>query len=247
MVTHAKSAIGKWPAAAAIALTLAVASPQYATAFDELSDLNQGQFQTLVENVGAVTHYKAIAPAEPLGIIGFDVALELSSTDIDSNVFDIASGGSIDSSQVLLPRLHVHKGLPFGLDLGASLAVIPETDLMALGAEIRYAFLPGSTITPAVAVRAHYSFVKGVQELDLNNAGIELTISKGFLMLTPYAGIGAIRTSAEANDIATLSDESASLEKVYVGLNINLGFNFGIEADRTGDNTTYSVKAGLRF
>ena len=60
-------------------------------------------------------------------------------------------------------------------------------------------------------------------------------------------GIGAIRTSGSANGVAGLNDESVNQEKVYVGLNINLGFNFGVEADRTGDFNTYSIKAGLRF
>lgn len=244
---HAKSTVVKWLAASVIPAALAVVNPAKAADFDQLSDLGQQQFKTLVENLGAVTHYKAIAPAEPLGLIGFDVALELSSTDLNSTILDIASGGSIDQGQFLLPRLHVHKGLPFGIDLGASVAAVSDTDLMALGAELRYAFLEGSTITPAVAIRAHYSLVQGADELDINNAGVELTISKGFLMLTPYAGIGAIRTSGSVNDVAGVNDESVSMEKVYVGLNVNLGFNFGVEADRTGDYSTYSIKAGLRF
>lgn len=244
---RAKSTTGKLLAATVIPAALAAANPAQATDFDQLLDLGQQQFEALVENVGAVTHYKAIAPAEPLGIIGFDVALELSATDIDGDIFDIASGGSIDESQFFLPRLHVHKGLPFGIDLGASLAVVPTTDIIALGAELRYAFLKGSIITPAVAARVHYSVIQGVDELDVDNSGVELTISKGFLMFTPYAGIGAIRTSGSANGVAGLNDESVNQEKVYVGLNINLGFNFGVEADRTGDFNTFSIKAGLRF
>ena len=230
-----------------LASAMLIINPAKATDLDELQALGQGQFRTLVENVGAATHYKALAPAEPLGLIGFDVALELSVTEIDEEIFDIASGGSFDLSRFLLPRLHVHKGLPFGIDLGAFLTTIPDTDFTALGAELRYAFLEGSTLTPAVAVRAHYSLVEGVDELDLNNTGVELTVSKGFLFLTPYAGIGTIRTSGTPNDVAGLSKESVDQEKVYVGVNINLGFNVGIEADRTGDYTTFSLKTGFRF
>lgn len=224
-------------------------APGAATAsdLDSLQDLAQQQFKILVENTGAATHYKAIAPAEPLGLVGFDVALELSVTDINKEVFDIASAGGYDLSRFVVPRIHVHKGLPFGIDIGAFYTAIPDTDFKAMGGELRYAILEGSSITPAVAIRGHYSVIQGIDELDLNSAGVELTVSKGVLMLTPYAGIGMIRTTGTPNDIAGLVEESVDMEKVYVGLNVNLGLNFGAEIDRTGEYTTYSLKAGLRF
>lgn len=232
---------------AALSSLLLVPLQARATDLDQLQSLGQRQFQTLVENVGAATHYKAISSAEPLGVIGFDVAIELSVTDIDEEIFDIASGGSYELSRFLLPRLHVHKGLPFGVDLGAFYTAIPGTDFKALGAEVKYAFLEGSTLTPAVAARAHYSVIQGVDELDLTNVGLELSVSKGFLMLTPYAGIGVVRTTGTPNDVPGLSEESVDLEKVFVGVNFNLGFNIGLEADRTGEYTTFSLKSGIRF
>ena len=242
-----KSLQGAMLSFAALSSLLVGSQQARATDLDDLQSLGQRQFQTLVENVGAATHYKAISSAEPLGVIGFDVAVELSVTEIDDEIFDIASGGSFELSRFLLPRIHVHKGLPFGVDLGAFYTAIPDTDFKALGAELKYAFLEGSTLTPAVAFRAHYSVIQGVDELDLTNAGLELSISKGFLMLTPYAGIGVVRTTGTPNDVPELREESVDLEKVYVGMNINLGFNVGIEADRTGDYTTFSLKTGLRF
>jgi len=211
-----------------VSVALAMATkPARATDFDTLSILSPNQFESLVENLGAATHYKALAPAEPLGLIGFDIALELSATEIDDDLFDIASGGDFGVSRFFLPRLHLHKGLPFGIDIGASIAAIPETDFQLLGAELRYAILRGSVLTPAVALRGTYSFTTGVDELDITNTGLELSISKGFVFLTPY--------------------EDVNLEKAYVGININLGFNLGFEIDRTGDFTTFSGKAGIRF
>jgi len=35
---------------------------------------------------------------------------------------------------------------------------------------------------------------------------------------------------------------------VYAGLNVNLGLiNLAVEADRTGDATSYGLKGGVRF
>lgn len=217
-----------------------------ADSLDELELLTQGEFKTLSENVAAASHYKSITPAEPLGVLGFDVALELSSTDIDSDLFDKASAGGYDLGSFLVPRLHVHKGLPFNLDLGASLTAIPDTDFKVFGAELRYAILEGGIATPALAIRLTHSKITGVDEFDMDSTGAEVSISKGFAILTPYAGAGVVRTNSDPN-VGVLLDESFSQKKIYAGLNISLGLNFGLEVDVTGDYTTYSAKAGLRF
>ncbi|MGQ7845030.1 hypothetical protein ACUNV4_11175 [Granulosicoccus sp. 3-233] len=212
-----------------------------------LGNLDQTRFEELAENLGAATHYKSVTPAEGLGIIGFDVGFSLSSSDIDSELFDDASEGSFDASDFNLARVQVHKGLPFGLDIGASIARGIDNDATVLGAELRYALLDGGIVSPAVGLRASYSQMEGIDDLDVNNAALELSISKGFLVLTPYAGIGIVRTKADPAAETGLMEESVDLEKLYVGLTINLGLAVTLEADQTGDINTYTAKAGIRF
>ncbi len=233
------------PATVWMATALSVTTAR-ADTLDNLGVLTQAQFLVLSENMGAATHYKSIAPAEPLGVLGFDVALEVSSTDVDSTVFDLASDGGFELDTFLIPRLHVHKGLPFGLDVGASLTAIPDTDFKVIGAELRYAILEGTIATPALAVRATYSKVTGIDQIDFDTMGLELAVSKGFTILTPYAGVGYLRSNSEPG-VDGLADESFDQQKVFAGLSVNLGFNLGLEVDVTGDYTTYSVKGGLRF
>ena len=229
----------------------------HADTLASLGALQQSQFRTLSKNIAASVHYKGVTPAEALGVLGFDVGVGLGATDIDDDLFDLASEGDFDINYLLLPRLHVHKGLPFGFDIGATLGVVPGTDIQVLGAELRYALIDGGVATPAVGLRASYSRIEGADELDLNNAALDISISKGFLILTPYAGAGIVRSNANphvgaSNDSAAVSDgslqdETFDQKKVFVGINLNFGFNVTIEADRTGDYTTYSAKAGIRF
>lgn len=212
-----------------------------------LGNLDQSQFEELTENLGAATHYKGVTPAEPLGVIGFDVGLGLMSTDIDEDLFDLGSQGDFDGSGFNLARLQVHKGLPFGLDVGASIAQGIDNDATVLGAELRYNLINGGIVSPSLGVRASYSMVEGLDDLDVSNAALELTVSKGFLMLTPYAGIGIVRTTADPDEATGLAEEEVDLEKLYLGLTINLGLAITLEADQTGDLTSYSAKAGIRF
>lgn len=215
---------------------------------DSIGALSQGEFKTLTENLGAATSYKAVAPGETLGVIGIDVGVELSSTEIDDDVLDRASLGDADMDTLFIPKLHAHKGLPFGLDIGVSAGFIPDTDITVWGGELRYALLDGGVATPAIGLRGSYSRIEGQDDLDLSNAAVELAISKGFLMLTPYGGVGYVSTTGKPdNSYVNLDDETVDAGKVYVGLNVNLGVNLSFELDRTGDYTTYSAKAGLRF
>lgn len=216
---------------------------------DTLGSLSQQQFIRLAKNLSAATHYKSISPAEELGTFGLDIGAELSTTELDEPLFDEASGGSFGSDKLLVPRIHVHKGLPLGLDIGASLGKVGETDITLIGGELRYNLMHGNTLAPAVAIRASYSQLQGITDLDLNSAALELTVSKGFFMLTPYAGAGIVRTNANPNpeEPGELRADTFDQEKFYVGLTLNLGFAVTLEAEKTGDFQTYSAKAGLRF
>lgn len=236
------------------AATFAVtAAPQLAVAD---SELDFGRFSTitnkqdvfggLVKDLGAAVNYKSVAPAEPLGILGFDVGMEVSGTSVETTSLEELTSGDAPGT-LYVPKLHVHKGLPFGLDVGAFITSIPSSNIEVIGGELRYAIMEGSTVTPAIAVRGTYSQLSGVDDFDLNTTGLELSISKGFLMLTPYAGIGTVRYQGDTT-VSGLNKETITEKKYFLGLNFSLGLvNFAAETEQTGDNTTTSAKIGVRF
>jgi len=228
---------------------LLLASPlALAADIDSLNSLSQSQFRSFSKDMGAALSYKAVAPAEPLGVTGFDIGVEVSTTTLDnSKAYDLACGGCGDN-ELSIPKLHLHKGLPASLDVGLMLARVPGSNIKLSGAELRYAFLDGGAATPALALRATYSRLDGVDQLSLDTRGAELTISKGLAMFTPYAGVGQNWVSSRPASSTGLDNESFTQQKYYLGLNFNLGLlNFAVEGDRTGDSDTVSAKLGLRF
>lgn len=219
----------------------------HAESFDSLEALSQENFLLLSENIAAAIHYKGVGPAEPLGLIGFDLGIELSSTEIDEAVFDQASSGDFEPSQMLVPRVHVNKGLPFGLDVGVAVSAIPDTDIKVISGELRYALISGGALTPSVGVRASHAILQGMSEFDMTSSALEITASKGFLMLTPYIGAGIVKSTVTPNDLGELTEESFDQNKVFFGATINLGVALTLEADKTGDYQSYSAKLGFRF
>ncbi len=215
------------------------------TNFDQLSQLGQTEFALLAKDFVSAASYKAVSPAEPLGITGFDIGAELSVSQLQNA--GIWKKAGADISVFPMAKLHIHKGLPFNIDVGAALTAIPDSDIKLMGAEVRYAFLEGGVATPALAIRGAVTHLTGVNQLGLSTRSIELTASKGFVMFTPFIGVGKVWGDVTAH-VGGLQKESSSANKLFAGLNANFGLmNVAGEVDRTGENQTVSVKLGLRW
>lgn len=215
------------------------------TDFSQLKTLSQTEFNQLAKDFTAAGSYKAITPATPLGITGFDLGGEISVTQLDNSAVWKKAGANI--SALPMPKLHLTKGLPFNIDVGASLVAVPDSNIKLMGLEARYAIFEGGVASPAVGVRAAYSKLSGVDQLGFNAKSIELVASKGILMVTPYIGVGRVWGSVTPN-IGSLQKASPTSSKVFAGINANFGlFNLAGEVDRIGNNDTVSVKLGFRW
>jgi len=230
-----------------VASLLAVSLPVAAKDIN-IQPLNQGEFRALSEDLGAALSYKPLTPTAPLGITGFDVGIAVTDTKLQNSAVFAKAGADISNAAV--PSLRVHKGLPFGIDVGVMVGAVPSTNIKLYGGELRYAIVSGGVAMPAIGIRGSYTKLTGVDQLDFDTKGLDLSISKGFLMFTPYAGIGKVWVASAPKDIptSTPTKESLSLNKVFVGINMNFGLtNLAFEGDRTGEATSYGAKLGFRF
>lgn len=225
--------------------TLAIAQPAMAGNIDISQLANQSEFRNVSEDLGSALSYKGVIPAEPLGITGFDLGIEVTQTDLakSASLWNALSGSDI--SKLYVPKLHVTKGLPLDIDVGAFYSAVPTTDIKFYGGELRWAFMPGSTAMPAVAVRGALTKLSGVNQLSLDTKSLDVSVSKGFAMLTPYAGVGQVWTNSSGTGFTA---ESFTQSKLFAGANLNLGMtNLAIEFDKTGAAKSTSFKLGFRF
>lgn len=243
-----------------LALSLALLGGTQAMARDIsfVREITQGEFRTLSEEAGAGISFKNTAPAEPLGITGFDAGVEVSAVKINdaSNYWEAAFGDDAPS-YLLLPKIRVRKGLPFGIDVGAMYSYVPDSNVKLYGAEISKAILEGSAATPALGIRGTYTRLAGVGDLELQTAGIDASISKGFLFLTPYAGAGAVWIDSKATgrlqELATtagapLQEEKFWQPRYFAGLKISpLPFLSVTGEVEYQQRPMYSLKAALGF
>ncbi|GFO65287.1 hypothetical protein M1B72_02170 [Geomonas paludis] len=238
-----------------LALTCALSGATQAMAKDISfsSPLTQKQFRDLTREAGAAISYKNIAPAEPLGISGFDVGAELSAIDISNSSYWNAAYRGDSPSFLVIPKLRARKGLPMGIDVGAMYSYVPDSNIKLWGIEVSKAILEGTAATPALGVRATYSRLSGVNDLDLQTAGIDASISKGLLIMTPYAGVGGVWVNSEAKGrlkalAPGLDTEDVFQPRVFGGIKFSPLPLLGVTAEvEYQERLIYSLKAGLSF
>lgn len=227
-------------------LLLATAFPATASDFSNVGSLTQDEFHRLSQDLGAAFSYKGVTPATPLGVVGFDVGLEISDTKLEnSNVFALAGAGN--QSHITVPKLHIYKGLWGGVDIGAFIAGAPDVSASLFGADIRYAVLDDTLTSPAMGVRLSGTVASGMGDLKVSTGALDLMVSKKFTAITPYAGVGAVRVQTSVSG-SSLSKERFNESRFFAGVNVNLvALNLAFEAEKMGDNTSLSAKVGWRF
>ena len=227
-------------------LALAASLPCAAADFGDIANLAQDEFRAMSRDVGAAFAYKGVTPATALGPLGFDIGIEVTATRMEhSSLFARAGAGS--QSELVIPKIHLHKGLFGGLDVGAFVAGVPDFDGRLYGADIRYTFIDDSLTTPALGFRVSFTQSDGLGAFDVGTAAVDLMLSKRFTALTPYVGAGMVRIRSSA-DGTGLAEERIDQSRVFGGLNVNLlAVNLAFEAEKMGDNVSLSAKLGWRF
>lgn len=183
-------------------------------------DFFQSEFEDMCKELGFAINYMPLTPAAPLGVLGFNIGIEGTFLDIDQDSLywqKVTTDSPPDYFPI--PKLHIQKGLPFKIDLGAIYSQISGTNVSLIGGEIKWSLLKGSPVTPAFSVRGSYTKLNGVDTLDLETMGLDASVSKGFAIFTPYAGVGQLWISGEEKVPGIdLSKANEQLTKVYAGV-----------------------------
>lgn len=209
----------------------------------------QAAFEGAVTDISAALSYKALGPAEATGLLGFGVGVYVNYTPVQNEqAWRTLTGSDVDA--VGMAGISAHKGLPFGIDIGAFYSAVPSTDAKAYGAELRFAILEGGIAQPALAVRGAYTATSGIDDFDYESYSADVSLSKGFAMLTPYIGAGYVwATATPQGDFDTILDEvDVDNERFFVGMRITaVLLEITPEYERIGDNNAYNLRLGFSF
>jgi len=225
---------------------LALSGSAFADKNIDIQGLAQANFSDLSQDLGAVTSYKQLQGSSSEGIAGFDVGLNLGATQVSHEAaWNAATSDTV--STVPFADVTVSKGLPLGFDIGGEYAAVPGSNIHLYGVEGRYAILDGGIAEPAVSLRAAYTHLTGVDDLSFNTKTLDISISKGFGPVTPYAGVGEVWTDSTPDASTGLHSVSFTDTEFFAGITFNLGVHMALEYNHLAGNTTYLFKFGFGF
>ncbi len=178
---------------AALLLAVLTAAPE-AAAWEIRSDAPEASFRLFHERFASAVYHYPRHGAKPLGIIGFEAYADVAvDRGFDDEPFfrDVVSG-DLPADTLGVARIGARKGLPGNFDVGVAYGRALDGDLELISGDLQWALLDGGAVSPALSFR-----LTGTQNIDsgayqLEQYGAEAFISKGFAILTPYAGVGYV-------------------------------------------------------
>ncbi|MGF1508792.1 MAG: hypothetical protein ACFB9M_04730 [Myxococcota bacterium] len=156
-------------------------------------------FRSLATELAYVVAPRIIAPAKTLGHAGFDVGIAWAGSFVSGDDFWLLTEEGQEDRQPteFLQTLQVEfrKGLPFSFEVGANVQWIIDSEMVAPGIDLRWAFHEGYDFLPDFALRAAVNTLLGTRDFDLTVASFDLTISESFVVgglieLAPYVSWG---------------------------------------------------------
>lgn len=224
---------------------LLLSAPAAAGDFNDIRQLSQDAFLRLSKDIASVTALRALSPGVTLNLLGFDIGVEVGVAKVDNTAdWKKAGGGSTD---VITPRVTIHKGLAAGFDIGASIGAAGGTGTQTVGAILRYQVVEPGLVLPGATLRLTGNREVGASKVGIRSFGADFVIAKPLLVITPYVGIGAVRTDTTAPG-TSLSSVTVNRSRAFVGFDARLAFaTISAEAEKIGNVTTVSSKLGFRF
>ena len=197
-------------------------------------------FRSLMTELAYVVGPRIDGPAETLGHAGFEVGLGWAGNFVsDGDWWRLTEDGQEDQSPTQFLntlQLDVQKGLPLSLQVGAHVKWVLDSQMVAPGLELRWAFEEGHRHLPDVSIGAAVNTLLGTRDFDLTTFSGDFVVSKGFTVgqaarLAPYLGWSLLLIDARSEVIDptpstfVMSDDGLrpDVENDFVFANVDIG------------------------
>lgn len=207
-------------------------------------------FRAFARRLGAAMTSANLAPPETLGHSAFAISAELSVVDLQ--------GATVPTQMptvrpitgpLLLPSIHIRKGLPWSFELGVRAAWFEKSRMGTGTLELKWAINEGFTYLPDICVRASITKILNSRDFDVTAGGLDLGIGKqfaiaGMVTLTPYFGWNLTFVGASSNNVDFNPSRSLS-EADQPGAEFQNYFVF--DSVLAAQNTNNRFYGGFRF
>ncbi|HET9467775.1 MAG TPA: hypothetical protein VFO48_05165 [Vicinamibacterales bacterium] len=211
------------------------------TAFDLRPGLTKAEFAELTSEIGSVLRFRQLGDATPLGKGNGDVSVQVGNRPTDNR--------SLGRSMMAFPRVIARFGASDRVDIGAFGGFEPDANYGMAGFDTKIAlFVQGPARPVSLAIRPSVTSLIGPSQLLAANASIDVSISRSFGALSPYAGVattGSIAYERSAN--VDLDPAVANGSISYAGLSYAFRALVASAEVEKGTRVSYAFRLGTRF
>ena len=150
-----------------------------------------GNFRAFAKEFAAGLTGYTLTATHTLGYNGFAISAELGVASFSDKV--TLPTEKPFSGPLLLPSIHIRKGLPWSLELGGRVTWVDKSSMGAGTVEMRWAITEGYKVLPEVTLRGYAMKLFNAENFNLWGAGTDLSVGKrfaigGMVTLSPYLG-----------------------------------------------------------
>lgn len=174
-----------------------------------LTNKRQKAFSNLSTELGFALLEPILAPAETLGLMGFDFGVEFTVADIPEtkDYWRRAVEDERPDTELLITRLRLRKGLGASFEVDGTVAFINGSSSFMAGFGLKWALNEGFYYFPALAIRGAINRLFSSRDMDLFTVNIDVILSKqipivGTFTITPYAAfsLAYVHTTTQVLD-----------------------------------------------
>jgi hypothetical protein len=223
--------------------------------FDLHAELTASQFKQFAAEGGQVTRFRQTSSASTLGAGTVDVAMGYSLFFIDdtkgawNNTMSHPDADHYLGQQLGIPYLALRVGIADSVDAEAYGTLNPQSNYGLVGVASKIRVLEQSDRMPvSVAVRPSASGLIGPSEVQAWNLSADVSVSRDFHGLAPFAGVAVSSTLAvNSSSDSDVANQIAVRPLAFAGLDYRWkAISVGAQAE-IADVAAVGLRAGGRF
>jgi hypothetical protein len=228
----------------------------YGTCFFDLHpELTAHEFKTFAGELGAILRFRPLTDATTLGRGRVDIGVQWTASPVDdskgawNNTMSHPTADHYLGERIAFPRVVARVGVSDRVDIGGWGSVNPGSNYWMVGADTTIVLVRQGPDRPvSFSVRPSVGALRGPAEVWASNASLDLSVSRAFGALSPYAGVATTASAAFERSSEVAFDPAVATGNVaYVGASYTWrSLLFAAEVER-GTLTSYAVRVGRRF
>ena len=231
---------------------------------------NTQSFRLLTKEYAVALSPTLLAPAETMGINGFQFNVNFATTTINASRGYWQAGIEDENppNSLVVSRIGIRKGLPGSIELGMNTSYLFFSELWMFGVMAKWAPHEGVDAVPVdFALRGTFNRLIGSSELVMSTAGLDVVLSKSFgvagvVNVSPYVAYSPLWVFSRSNVIDSspgerdingegdfvFTNQQQRVDRLTLGLRFITGaFNFTPEVTIASGQQTYAVNLGADF